>query len=174
MAPAEGILSHPLVARLASFDFSRSAPVPVEADPFKAPSKAKSDSKPYNITLCALIPSESRFLPEWLLYHRSLGIERFALYDTGISGAVGGEERDAVADLLESEGRGELAPSAEELKDRLGAFGSVSGGLDNKGQVWPERIAGLERWIEQGVVRFHWMQFKGLSFLDLFNRVQST
>ena len=120
---------------------------------------ANSPSK-YNLTLCALIPSEQRFLPEWLVYHRLLGVERFALYDTSASGAAGASELDAGADLLAAAGRGETKFSAQEIKAGLG---SGTNGLDDKGRMWTERIAGLEKWIEQGVVVLHYMRFKGAS-----------
>ncbi|KAI5480209.1 hypothetical protein MNV49_001537 [Pseudohyphozyma bogoriensis] len=177
--PLKGVLAHPLVARLAAFDLGRSTPTGQEdsfqaqpaavaaddedAVPLKEPKQARprvklnKSAEKFNITLCALIPSEGRFLPEWLLYHRSLGVERFALYDTSAAGAVGGEEVDTVADLLEAEGKGEMAPSAEEIKARIGR---TANGLDSDGKVFPERIQGLERWIEQGTVVYHWMKFK--------------
>ncbi|KAL8283337.1 hypothetical protein RQP46_005747 [Phenoliferia psychrophenolica] len=159
------ILSHPLVARFASFRFARPSPpasktkaTKPEDDTFQAhPSSSSSPPQSYNLTLCALVPSEARFLPEWLLYHSLLGVERFALYDTSAAGAVGAEEIDALADEIEESGKGEAAPKAAEIKAGIGRTAS---GLDLSGKIWPDRIAGLERWIEQGVVTFHWMKFK--------------
>ena len=60
--------------------------------------------------------------------------------------------------MLAAAGRGETKFSAQEIKAGLG--GGI-GGLDEKGRVWTERIVGLEKWIEQGVVVLHYMRFKG-------------
>ncbi|GAA5982890.1 hypothetical protein JCM11641_002618 [Rhodosporidiobolus odoratus] len=35
------------------------------------------------IAICASIHNEGRFLTEWLLYHRAVGVDRFYLFDTG-------------------------------------------------------------------------------------------
>lgn len=35
----------------------------------------------FNLTLCAAATHENAFLPEWLVYHRLLGVERFVLFD---------------------------------------------------------------------------------------------
>ncbi|GAA5824569.1 hypothetical protein JCM3770_000549 [Rhodotorula araucariae] len=35
------------------------------------------------IAICASIKNEARFITEWLLYHRAVGVDRFYLYDTG-------------------------------------------------------------------------------------------
>lgn len=45
----------------------------------------------HNLTVCTLIPGEGRFLPEWLVYHRLMGVDHFALYDTSAGGAHGGK-----------------------------------------------------------------------------------
>lgn len=118
----------------------------------------------FNMTLCALVPQEQRFLPEWLAYHRLLGVERFVLYDTAAQGAAGAAEVDALADKIEAEGRGELSPKAEELK---AAFGTFVGGLDERNRIYPERIQGVEPWLEQGLVTYHFMKFHGASLLTL-------
>ncbi|GAA5985534.1 hypothetical protein JCM10908_007014 [Rhodotorula pacifica] len=35
------------------------------------------------IAICASIRNEGRWLTEWILYHRAVGVDRFYLYDTG-------------------------------------------------------------------------------------------
>lgn len=89
-------LNHPLVARYATFDLGREGKSGEEDESFQAnppPRKAVDldRSESHNLTVCALIPGESRFLPEWLLYHRFLGVDRFVLYDTSAGAAVGGK-----------------------------------------------------------------------------------
>lgn len=184
-----GVLAHPLVARIAAHDFTvlgLSPQLPLSAstkitesedddedeDSFETTkpipkSTGNKSSTKYNLTLCALIPSEQRFLPEWLVYHRLLGVERFALYDTSASGAAGSAELDAGADVLAAAGRGETKFSAQEIKAGLG--GGI-GGLDEKGRVWTERIVGLEKWIEQGVVVLHYMRFKDTKSAQTFHQ----
>lgn len=135
-------LDHPLVARYAAFDLSRAAALAdSDEDDFQANPQARKSEEDtpmtHNLTICALIPGESRFLPEWLLYHRLLGADHFVLYDTSAGAAVGGEllvqlivspgadplfsyptaaEVDGLADRMEAEGKGELGPTAEEIK----------------------------------------------------------
>ncbi|KAM0746460.1 hypothetical protein T439DRAFT_329890 [Meredithblackwellia eburnea MCA 4105] len=153
----KGLLQHPLVARYAAFDFPRKRFVVPSSPDSANKARVRSRLQPFNLTLCALVPSEQRFLPEWLLYHSLLGVERFALYDTSAAGAVGAEEIDGLADRMEEEGRDiQAAPKAEEIK---AGIGRTAAGLDSNGKVFPERISGIERWIEQGVVTFHWMKF---------------
>lgn len=101
-----------------------------------------------------------RFLGEWLLYHRLLGVERFALYDTSHPGVFGAAEIDELIDKMKDEsGDGELAPTIEELKAHVGTANSDLGGLDERGQIRKEKIAGFERWIDQGAAKIHWMNF---------------
>ena len=60
-------------------------------DSFQADGTQDPSALPkHNLTVCALIPGESRFLSEWLVYHRLLGVDHFALYDTSAGGAHGG------------------------------------------------------------------------------------
>ncbi|KAJ8293550.1 Phenylalanine--tRNA ligase, mitochondrial [Rhodotorula toruloides] len=169
-----GLLNHHLVRRFASFDFTQagrpSSTAPLVFDPnvedsFQAgkkpaPKVATKDQERYNVTVCAMIPNENRFLHEFLLYHRLLGVEQFALYDTSHPGAFGAAEIDALADrMTEESGSGELSPTVEELKARVGTTNAGPDGLDEKGEIRAERIAGLERWIDQGAVKLHWMKF---------------
>ncbi|POY75499.1 hypothetical protein BMF94_1401 [Rhodotorula taiwanensis] len=35
------------------------------------------------LAICASVRSEGRFITEWLLYHRAVGVDRFYLYDSG-------------------------------------------------------------------------------------------
>lgn len=58
---------------------------------------------------------------------------------------------------MAAEGKGEMGPSANDIKKSIGATLS---GLDQTGRLYPDRIDGLEHWIEQGVVVLHWMQFE--------------
>lgn len=194
-AKPAGLLTHQLVRRFASFDFtqagrpSTAAPLvfdPNAEDSFQAgkkpPKVASKEEQRYNVTVCAMIPNENvssrtslrqalvadlftqRFLHEFLLYHRLLGVEQFALYDTSQPGAFGAAEIDALADrMTEESGGGELSPTVEELKARVGTTNAGPDGLDEKGEIRAERIAGLERWIDQGAVKLHWMKFGGQS-----------
>ncbi|GAA6043888.1 hypothetical protein JCM8097_004288 [Rhodosporidiobolus ruineniae] len=169
-APVEeeipGLHDHHLVRRLSSYDFVAQLNQPASEelvldpnleDSFQA-GQASSSEKRYNLTICALIPNEQRFLSEWLLYHRLLGVARFALYDTSHPGAFGAAEIDALADRLVREGAGDLGPTVEELKAQVGSAVGPDG-LDEKGVIREERIEGLERWIDQGTVKLHWMKF---------------
>ncbi|BGP40692.1 hypothetical protein JCM10449v2_004654 [Rhodotorula kratochvilovae] len=174
LAAKPRLFDHRLVARFAAFDYSLDGRPGSEAlviDPNAEDSfQLNSDDKPprngegggtrrYNLTVCALVPNENRFIGEWLLYHRLLGVERFALYDTSHPGAFGAAEVDALADRMQREGGGELGPTVEELKASVGTTDAGPDGLDEKGEIRGERIAGMERWIEQGVVRMHWLKF---------------
>jgi hypothetical protein len=41
-------------------------------------------SKPvynYNIAICCIVKNEDAYLPEWIEYHRSIGVEKFFVYD---------------------------------------------------------------------------------------------
>jgi hypothetical protein len=118
----------------------------------------------------SLVPQ--RFLSEWLLYHRLLGVERFALYDTSAIGAFGAAEIDSLADhLVKEAGAGELGPTVEELKQQVGTTNAGPDGLDEKGTIREERIEGLERWIDQETVKLHWLKYGGaflLPFLPSF------
>jgi hypothetical protein len=89
-----------------------------------------------------------------------LGVERFALYDTAHPGVFGAAEIDELIDKMKGEsGEGELAPTIEELKAHVGTANSDLGGLDERGEIRKEKIAGFERWIDQGVAKIHWMNF---------------
>lgn len=59
--------------------------------------------------------------------------------------------------MKDESGEGELAPTIEELKAHVGT--ANSGGLDERGEIRKEKIAGFERWIDQGVAKIHWMNF---------------
>lgn len=39
--------------------------------------------KQYKVSACLLIKDENRYLPEWLAWHTSIGIEHFYIYDNG-------------------------------------------------------------------------------------------
>ncbi|ORY87474.1 hypothetical protein BCR35DRAFT_302242 [Leucosporidium creatinivorum] len=160
--PVSSQLTHPLVARYAALDLSREGK-PEDEETFQAnppPRKAVdlNAAGTYNLTVCALIPGESRFLPEWLLYHRLLGVDRFVLYDTSAGAAVGAAEVDGLADRMQAEGKGELGPTAEEIKANVARASGT--GLDSDGLIYGDRIAGLERWIEAGIVDVNYMKFK--------------
>ncbi|GAA5820944.1 hypothetical protein JCM3770_002639, partial [Rhodotorula araucariae] len=175
LAAKPRLFDHHLVARFAAFDYSLgglsdSKPVvidPNSEDSFQLNSDAKAvdasghNTPPmrHNLTVCALVPNENRFIGEWLLYHRLLGVDRFALYDTSHPGAFGAAEVDALADRMQREGGGEFGPTVEELKASVGTTDAGPDGLDEKGEIRGERIAGMERWIEQGVVKMHWLKF---------------
>ncbi|GAA6008756.1 hypothetical protein JCM10207_001710 [Rhodosporidiobolus poonsookiae] len=170
------LLEHQLVRRFASFDFSSTLQQsasggPLVLDPnledsFQAGADAEKAAPSdglakVELTICALVPNEQRFLEEWLLYHRLLGVERFALYDTSHPGAFGAAEVDALADKMTREGgAGDLGPTVEELKAQAGTMDAGTDGLDEKGTIKPERIEGMERWIEQGAIKHHWMRFE--------------
>ncbi|GAA5868116.1 hypothetical protein JCM1840_006146 [Sporobolomyces johnsonii] len=175
---------HPLVARFVHLDLSHSGtgdtalPQAVFEDPHtedsfqadSAPSKPGrhrldlldgAQGERHNLTVCALIPNEQRFLSEWLLYHSLLGVSRFSLYDTSLPGAFGAAEVDALADKMQHEAGGhESGPTVEELKAQVGYSDAGRDGLDEKGVIRRERIKGLEDWIETGRVRMHWIKFK--------------
>lgn len=89
---AAKLLAHPLVARYAAMEYS-DAPSTSDEESFQADGAASDVGGParkYNLTICALVPGETRFLSEWLLYHRLLGVDHFSLYDTSAGGAHGG------------------------------------------------------------------------------------
>ncbi|GAA5872929.1 hypothetical protein JCM16303_006882 [Sporobolomyces ruberrimus] len=179
-APEKLLVQHPLVARFLQQDIShygggssseRSQVAFVDADEEDAPPgrKPKSEDLPlapgppekHNLTVCALVPNEQRFLPEWILYHSLLGVSRFALYDTSLPGAFGGEEIDQLADSMREEGGGgENAPTVEELKAQVAVSNAGREGLDEKGMIRRERVRGLEEWIDKGRVKMFYMKFK--------------
>ena len=106
-----------------------------------------------------------RFLPEWILYHSLLGVSRFALYDTSLPGAFGGEEIDQLADSMRQEGGGgENAPTVEELKAQVAVSNAGREGLDEKGMIRRERVRGLEEWIDKDRVKMFYMKFKSEFF----------
>ncbi|GAA6018096.1 hypothetical protein JCM11491_003316 [Sporobolomyces phaffii] len=175
------LVQHPLVARFLQRDIShngrgasseRSQVTFVTPDDEDAPTNRKPQagntyaSDPtspdrHNLTVCALVPNEQRFLPEWILYHSLLGVSRFALYDTTLPGAFGGEEIDQLADSMREEGGGgENAPTVEELKAQVAVSDSGREGLDEKGLIRRERVRGLEEWIDKGRVEMFYMKFK--------------
>ncbi|GAA5897954.1 uncharacterized protein JCM6883_000872 [Sporobolomyces salmoneus] len=176
------LVQHPLVARFLRQDISHngdgSSPArtqvtfssPDDEDAASDRKLAKEDdlrstpptsSERHNLTVCALVPNEQRFLPEWILYHSLLGVSRFALYDTTLPGAFGGEEIDQLADSMREEGGGgENAPTVEELKAQVAVSNSGREGLDEKGLIRRERVRGLEDWIDKGRVKMFYMKFK--------------
>ena len=42
-----------------------------------------SDAGEQNMAICCAIHNEGRFIGEWLLFHRLMGVDKFYLYDTG-------------------------------------------------------------------------------------------
>ncbi|GAA5856706.1 hypothetical protein JCM9279_000310 [Rhodotorula babjevae] len=169
-APAPPHFEHRLVARFAKHDYAHDGRAPSAAlvlDPnsdddiplANTRSSTAAAEKKHNITICALVPNENRFIGEWLLYHRLLGVERFALYDTSTPGAFGAAEVDALADRMQREVGGALGPTVEELKASVGTADAGPDGLDEQGEIRKERIVGMERWIDSGVVKMHWLKF---------------
>ncbi|GAA5929265.1 uncharacterized protein JCM15063_004103 [Sporobolomyces koalae] len=174
------LAQHPLVARYLKQDISHHGnnpfatrkqavfansedenAVPAEDARNKKLAPTGSSTDRHNLTVCALIPNEQRFLPEWLLYHSLLGVSRFALYDTSLPGAFGGEEIDQLADSMRQEGGGgENAPTVEELKAQVAVSNAGREGLDEKGQIRRERVRGLEEWIDKDRVEMFYMKFK--------------
>ncbi|GAA6060595.1 hypothetical protein JCM10212_004574 [Sporobolomyces blumeae] len=134
-----------------------------DKEPVRRPTRPKRPvyDERHNLTVCALIPNEHRFLPEWLLYHSLLGVSRFALYDTTLPGAFGAAEIDSLADKMQDEaGGGENAPTVEELKAGVTYQNRGREGLDEKGVIRRERVRGLEEWIDKGRVRMSYMNIK--------------
>ena len=39
------------------------------------------DGAPYTIAVCALVQNEAPYIPEWIAYHRLIGIQHFFIYD---------------------------------------------------------------------------------------------
>ncbi|GAA5948513.1 hypothetical protein JCM3765_004907 [Sporobolomyces pararoseus] len=177
------LVQHPLVARFLKQDIShngrgspheRSQVTFVSSDdedvsPGRKPKEDDDSVLPltppsperHNLTVCALVPNEQRFLPEWILYHSLLGVSRFALYDTSLPGAFGGEEIDQLADSMREEGGGgENAPTVEELKAQVAVSNAGREGLDEKGMIRRERVRGLEEWIDKDRVKMFYMKFK--------------
>lgn len=173
-------MAHPLVARLVRGDFTLagqaaaagpSAAQVAQQDALVDTPHARSAAatpRSFNLTLCALATGEDRFLPEWLLYHRLLGVERFALYDA--VGAAGATEVEAVAEQIAAEGKGALGSTAGQIQASRPGQGLA--GVDASGHLYPERLGGLEAWIEQGVVVLHHMKFPGEPFILQFPLAQ--
>ncbi|GAA5977040.1 hypothetical protein JCM5350_007538 [Sporobolomyces pararoseus] len=177
------LVQHPLVARFLKQDISHNgggsprersqvtfvSPDEEDASPGHKPKEeddavlplTPSSPQRHNLTVCALVPNEQRFLPEWILYHSLLGVSRFALYDTSLPGAFGGEEIDQLADSMREEGGGgENAPTVEELKAQVAVSNAGREGLDEKGMIRRERVRGLEEWIDKDRVKMFYMKFK--------------
>ncbi len=55
------------------------------------------------LSVCAIVKDENAYLPEWLEYHRLVGVERFYIYDNGsrtpLSETLSGEGRAVVTSL---------------------------------------------------------------------------
>ncbi|KAM0789363.1 hypothetical protein ACM66B_000194 [Microbotryomycetes sp. NB124-2] len=159
-------LGHPLVSRYAGLDLQggarhSSAPAPT--------------NQRYNLTVCAILPGESRFLQEWLIYHRLLGVDRIVLYDTTARGAQGAAEVEALVGKLSKEqivgnaanNAEQQKQVAEEIKARVEGGGAHA--LDKDGKIEPERIAGLERWLLTGSVVVNHMSFRTSKKSKSFN-----
>lgn len=58
----------PLVSSIASFSLSPPPP-----------------SEPVNVSICAVPTHEELYLPEWITWHRLVGVERFYLFDNSPS-----------------------------------------------------------------------------------------
>jgi len=49
------------------------------------PKENGPDKPKYNLSICATFKNESRYLREWIEYHRLIGVDHFFLYDIGSS-----------------------------------------------------------------------------------------
>ena len=47
--------------------------------------QAKPASEPVTVSICAIPTHEEQYLPEWLTWHRLIGVERFYLFDNSPS-----------------------------------------------------------------------------------------
>lgn len=45
--------------------------------------------KPVYLSICAIFKDEAPYLPEWIEFHRSVGVERFFLYDNSAATRAG-------------------------------------------------------------------------------------
>ncbi|KAK4048208.1 hypothetical protein OIV83_004913 [Microbotryomycetes sp. JL201] len=159
-------LGHPLVSRYASLDLG------VAAKHAEAP---MSPSQKFNMTVCAILPGESRFLQEWIIYHRLLGVDRIVLYDTTARGAQGAAEVEALVGKLSQEqivgnavnNAEQQKQVAEDIKARVEGGGTHA--LDKVGKIEVDRIAGLERWLMTGSVIFNHLSFRNAKKAKSFN-----
>ncbi|GAA5985637.1 hypothetical protein JCM10908_007053 [Rhodotorula pacifica] len=88
-SPRRFVPTHAYHAQTAlSTSFSASSRAEVEAEPEAVSSLLESlinvpDDEVGELAICASLRNEGRFIIEWLLYYRILGVDRFYLYDSG-------------------------------------------------------------------------------------------
>jgi Glycosyltransferase family 92 len=60
---------------------------------------------PHFLAVCAVFKDEARYLPEWVTFHRMMGVERFYLYDNGSEddwrGALAPDLEDGVIEVID-------------------------------------------------------------------------
>ena len=76
---------------------------------------------PVKLAICAIFRDEARHLPEWIVFHRLLGVERFYLYDNRSTDdwrtALAPELADGVVEVIDwPHSRGQLSAFADCLE----------------------------------------------------------
>ncbi|KAK4057304.1 hypothetical protein OIO90_001801 [Microbotryomycetes sp. JL221] len=156
-------LGHPLVSRLAAFElatgaFSSSSNSNKNNNNNKKLSSIQSFSKS-NLTLCSLLPTktnELKFLQEWLIYHKLLGIDKIIFYDFFLIDELVLMKDDSRDD----EDEDELNENQRQQRVKSRVESSTAHAIDSDGKIKAERIVGLEKWLLTGTVIVNHLNFK--------------
>jgi hypothetical protein len=81
------------------------------------------ESAPMNyLSACAILKDENVYLPEWIAYHRAVGVEHFYLYDNEsavpVATTLGPEVNAGLVTVLRRTGRAQQGPAYEDCLAR--------------------------------------------------------
>jgi hypothetical protein len=119
------------------------------------------------LSVCAIVKDENSYLPEWIAYHRAVGVEHFYIYDnesgTPVARTLGREVGQGVATVMAWKGKAQQGPAYEDClaRRRRDSFWIAFVDVDEfllpkKGDSLPEALRGFEPY---GGVGFNWQTF---------------
>jgi hypothetical protein len=70
------------------------------------------------LSICAIVKDENSYLPEWLAYHRTVGVEHFYIYDNmssvPLDQTLAGEIDAGMVTVIRQEGRAQQGPAYQD------------------------------------------------------------
>lgn len=123
--------------------------------------------KEYYLTLCAIVKDENIYLPEWLWYHKKIGVEHFYIYDNGssipIAQTLQQEITEGLVTVIPIEGKGVQVKAYEHCLKDYGKKATWMGFIDTDEFIVPKTVTWLPDLLKEyrrfGGLGINWIIF---------------
>ena len=119
------------------------------------------------LSVCAILKDENIYLPEWIAYHRAVGVEHFYLYDNEsgvpVATTLGAEVGSGLVSVIRQSGRAQQGPAYEDCLARRRhdsvwiAFVDIDEFIVPKAEVDLRLV--VKKYEQFGGVGFNWQVF---------------